>query len=586
MLRSRPDVELRMSRIVHPGDVVLVELVLRSRARTPVDAIELHLEGMQVARVDERVLVPPHFLSLVARVAGQTTLPEGEQRYRASFPLPADAPCSYLGTRAEIRYGITLSIAIPWWLDVQESYEVRVTPRPRARPARSPVAGTTARGDSPFVEVSLDDQVFAPGDEISGAVALGNVQGRNVRGIEISLVGVERLLGADPAASSRATEAHRFTAFRRADSRDEGRELSFRFRIPRSVAPSFDAGWIALVWGLEVRVELARSDDITHTTPLVVGVFDRPPGVGAMRRQIGSGRWRAVWDAVGARHGLALDPLELRLSGAIAGCAAVVSIDAGASSGGALLGELRWSSWGLDLEVGVKRFLLALSSDDDEGFGRRYRVRGRDPGQVRAVIAGPLRRALLAFDDVRLDDERVIVRSRTPGHDQPWLGAFLERLAALAAEIRAASARVPPPTPMADLRPAWERFAAELHGRLEVGRMCIRDAQLDGATFHIDTCFERGPQPTCSEVTLVLDPPLEAALDPDDPEQMRPVSPGAREVIRGLRARTRALRIAQHAVAVTLPAPIEDPAALRDLLGTLLLLSALLRGARVAGPYR
>ncbi|WP_437783277.1 hypothetical protein [Sorangium sp. So ce1097] len=585
-MRSRPDVELRMSRTVHPGDVILVELVLRGRGRTPVDSIALHLEGVQVARVEERVLVPPHFLSLVARVSGPTTLPEGEQRYRASFPLPADAPCSYLGTRAEIRYGVTLTIAIPWWLDVQESYEVLVTPRPVTRPARAPAAGTTARGDTPFIEVSLDDQVFAPGDEISGAVALGNVQGRGVRGIEISLVGVERLLSADPAATNRATEAHRFTAFRRADSRDEGRELPFRFRIPRSVAPSFDAGWVALVWGLEVRVELARGGGIVHTTPLVLGVFDRPPGLGAMRRQIGSGRWRAVWGAVGARHGLSLDPLELRLSGMLAGCAASVWIDAGSSSSGALMGELRWPSWGLDLDVGVKRFLLALSSEDDEGFGRRYRVRGRDPGQVRAVIAGPLRRALLAFDDVRLDDEHAAVRSRTPGHDQPWLGAFLEHLAALAAEITAASGRIPPPTPMAGMRPAWERFAAELHGRFEVGRMRIRDAQLDGATFHVETCFERGPHPECSEVTLVLDPPLDAALDPDDPDLMRAASPGVREAIKLLRSRARALRIGQHAIVVTVPAPLEDPATLRDLLGAQLHLAALLRGPRVAGPYR
>ncbi|WP_437280814.1 hypothetical protein WME90_09740 [Sorangium sp. So ce375] len=585
-MRTRPDVELRMSRTVHPGDVILVELVLRCRGRTPVDAIELHLEGMQVARVEERVLVPPHFLSLVARVSGPTTLPEGEQRYRASFPLPADAPCSYLGTRAEIRYGITLSIAIPWWLDVQESYEVLVTPRPVTRPARSPAAGTTARGDSPFVEVSLDDRVFAPGDEISGAVALGNVQGRGARGIEISLVGVERLLSADRSAPNRATEAHRFTAFRRADSRDEGRELPFRFRIPRSVAPSFDAGWVALVWGLEVRVELARADGVVHTTPLVLGVFDSPPGAGAMRRQIGSGRWRAVWEAVGARHGMSLDALELRLSGALAGCAASVWIDAGSSSSGALAGELRWPSWGLDLDVGVKRFLLALSSEDDEGFGRRYRVRGRDPGQVRAVVAGPLRRALLAFDDVRLDDEHVSVRSRTPGHDQPWLGAFLEHLAALAAEISAAGARIPPPTPMAGMRVAWERFASEVHGRLEVGRMRIRDAQVDGATFHVDTCFERGPHPERSEITLVVDPPLDAALDPDDPEQLRAASPGAREAVKRLQARTRALRIAPHAIVATLPAPLEDPAILRDLLGAQLHVAALLRGPRVARPYR
>lgn len=584
-MRSRPDVELRMSKTVHPGDTVLVELVLRSRTRTPVRAIELHLTGAQIARIDERVLVPPHFLSLVARLSEQATLEAGEHRYRASFPLPPDAPCSYHGARAEIRYGMRLTISIPWWLDVQESYEVLVTPRPVPRPPRSPVAGTTARGDHPFVEVSLDDHVFAPGDEISGAVALGNVQGRSVRGIELSLVGVERLLSADPRVGSRATEAHRFTAVRRADSRDEGRELPFRFRIPRGVAPSFDAGWIALVWGLEVRVDLARADDITHTTPLVLGVFDRPPELGAMRRQIGSGRWRAVWGALGARHGLTLDPLELRLSGELAGCAAAVWIDAGGSSNGALQGELRWPSWGLDLQVGVKRSLLALSSGDDD-LGRRYRVRGRDPVQVRAVVAWPLRRALLAFDDVRLDDEHVVVRSRKPGHDQPWLGEFLGQLAALAVEIGNASERIPPPTAMLHLRPAWERFARALHGRLEVGRMSIRDAQLDGATFHVDTCFERGPYPDRVEVTLVLDPPLDAPPDLDDPEAQRALSPGARDALQALRARARALRIAPRALVATVPAPVEDPAALRDLLGMALLLSQRLRSPRASGPYR
>lgn len=578
-----------MSKTVHPGDVVQVELVLRSRSKTPASSVELHLEGSQIARFDEQLPAPRHFLSLVARVAEETVLVEGEHRYRASFPLPPDAPCSYLGTRAEIRYGIRLAIAIPWWLDVQESYEVLVTPRPTARPVRAPAAGTTASGDRPFIEVSLDDRVFAPGDEISGAVAIGNVQGRRVRGIELSLIGVEQLL----AAKSSATEAHRFTAFRRADGRDEGRELPFRFKIPRLVAPSFDAGWVALLWGLEVRLDLARAgagalaaDDTTHMTPIHLGVFDRPPEIGAMRRQIGSGRWRAVWDAVGARQGLALDPLELRLTGGLSGCAASVRIDAGFSASGALVGELRWPSWGLGLQVGLKRFLLAFSAEDDEGFGARYRVRGRDPTQIRSVIAAPLRRALLTFDEVRLDDEHVTVWSRTPGHDQPWLGAFLDRLAALAAELKAVAARIPPPTPMIGMHPAWERFARELQGRLEVGRMSIRDAQLDGATFHIETCFDSGPHPERSEVTLVLDPPLEAALDPDDPEELRAASPAARELIQVLRASTRGLRIAAHAIVAIVPAPLEDPSSLRELLGTQLLLAQRLRGARGAGPYR
>ncbi|KYF53442.1 hypothetical protein BE08_00900 [Sorangium cellulosum] len=137
---------------------------------------------------------------------------------------------------------------------------------------------------------------------------------------------------------------------------------------------------------------------------------------------------------------------------------------------------------------------------------------------------------------------------------------------------------------MAGMRPAWERFAAELHGRFEVGRMRIRDAQLDGATFHIETCFERGLHPECSEVTLVLDPPLDAALDPDDPDLLRAASPGVREAIKHLRSRARALRIAQHAIVVTVPAPLEDPATLRHLLGTQLHLAAAPPARHAAPP--
>lgn len=595
-MRSRPEVELRMLQSVHPGDTVRVELSLRSRSATPVEHVELRLDGTELVLVEGRITTPRHFVSLVARVAEDVTLNEGEHRYRAKFPLPDDAPCTYIGARAEIRYALKLAVSIPWWLDVNESYEVQVAPRPAARPARKPAASTTAHGDAPFVELSIEDQVFAPGDDLTGAVALGNVHGRKVRGVELSLVGYERVrVGGD-----HATEAHRLTAFLRADSRDEGRELPFRFRIPKTIAPSFDVGWAALFWGFEVRVDLARTNDIVHTAPITVRRFDRPPQAGAMRRQIGSGRWRAVWEAVGARHGLRADPLELRLTGSLSGASAAVWIDAG-DAGAALTGELRWPSWGIDLQIGLKRFMLALSGggDDPEGFGNRYRVRGRDPAQVLAVVAASLRRALLAFDDVRLDDEHVTVRSRTPGHDQPWLGVFLERLATLAVEIAAAGARIPPPAPMAALRPAWEAFARKLRGRLVVGRMSVLDGQLDGATFHVETCFDRGtrergvpthvnrsPLPDRTEITLAVDPPLEAPLDLDSQEEMAAASPAVRELVRTLCDQTRALSVREEAIVATLPAPLEDPAAAQEIMEAVLLLARRLRGDRSAGPYR
>ena len=203
-----------------------------------------------------------------------------------------------------------------------------------------------------------------------------------------------------------------------------------------------------------------------------------------------------------------------------------------------------------------------------------------------ALLGAPLRCALLAFDEVRLDDTRATVWSRTPGPDQPWLGVFLGHLAALASEITDATARVPPPASMAAARPAWEASARDLRGRLEVGRMSIRDARLDGALFQVETCFEVSPRPDRTEITLVLVPPLETPPDLDDPAARAACSPAVQSLLRAIQAEARALRVSATALVATLAAPLEDPGAARDLMGSMLQLAQRLRGQRGAGPYR
>lgn len=589
-MRARPDVSLRISRDAHPGHMVLADLTVVCRAPTPIEGIALSLAGEELVRLEGQRAERRRFLSLAARAAAEQTLDPGEHRYRVSFPLPEDTPCSYHGIRVEIRYALRLQIPVAWWLGVDETYDVPVSAGPAPRPARAPLATTTERGDAPFLEVALDDHAFEPGEEIAGAVAVGNLRGRRIRGVELSLVGFERLRGI----VDRAVEAHRFSAELPAGGLDEGRELPFRFQVPLEAAPSFDAGGVALFWCFEVRAALARAQDIVHAAPILLGVFDRPAAAGARRRAIGSGRWRAVWEAAGAPLGLALDPEDLRLAGAFSGCAAAAWIDAR----GALAGELCWEDWGLDLSTEPRWDLFgelaaerarARAGDEPPGealFDRFYRVHGRDPGQVRAIMAAPLRRALAVFDEVELGDARVKVASRAPGHDQPWVGEFLAALAALAAEIAAASARVPPPGPMTAMLPAWEAFARDLRGRLEVGRMCIRGAALGGATFSVETCFGRSPEPERTVITLLLTPPLPAAIDPDDPAALSVTPPAVQQLVRAIRARARALEVAEEAVQVTLPAPLPDPASVLDLMGDLLLLAQRLRGHRDAGPYR
>jgi hypothetical protein len=115
--------------------------------------------------------------------------------------------------------------------------------------------------------------------------------------------------------------------------------------------------------------------------------------------------------------------------------------------------------------------------------------------------------------------------------------------------------------------------------------MSLRDGRQDGATFHVETCFERSPLPDRSEVTLVIDPPLDAPVDLESLEHAR-ASPAIRELCRSLRAQARALQVAAGAIVLTLPAPLEDPAILRELMGAMLQLAQRLRGARDGGPYR
>src|SRR5262249_8577737 len=158
---------------------------------TPVDFVHIHFEGIETGRSQlnneaDQVLELVH---LLARVVHKSSLPEGTCTYRAVFPVPANAPPTYFGTLVGYRYWVKVHVAIPWWLDVEESYEATITLPPKERPPARPHASTSLKGNEPFVEVSLANQRYAPGDVIEGGVAFGNIGGRTVRGMELSLVG-------------------------------------------------------------------------------------------------------------------------------------------------------------------------------------------------------------------------------------------------------------------------------------------------------------------------------------------------------------------------------------------------------------
>ena len=578
-----------MSKTVPPGADARVSVLLESRSATPVDSIDLHLDGAEVVLLSpsrNQLRSERKIISLRARLSGGAVLTEGKHRFTSRFSIPKNAPCSYRGTRIDIRYTLRLHVAIPWWPDVDQSFLLHVAKPAASRPPRIPVATTTATGNRAFLEVSLEDTTFAPGDLIEGALAFGNLLGRRVRSVDLALVGVERVEHLGQTSVGESSRFGIWHVWRDLDAVDEGRELAFKFRTPALVPASFETDRSSLTWGFEVRADLGWGEELLHTTPVAIAHLDGPPPPGARRKTVGSHRWRNVWEEVGTRRGFALDPHELRLVAELGGARVLVWIDAGGSKDRALAAELRWPSFGLGMQIGRRRLALGEIDLEDATFGKRFLVRGRDAVQVRALLATPFRRALLHFDSAFVDDEHAEVRVASPAYDTSHLDPFLGHVVQLARQIDDAHERVPPPTPMVAMAPAWEAFALDLGGRLERGSMSIRGGRVEGAEVEIRTEFGPAPDPLRTVIGLVVDPPLAEPFDPTNQAALASSSPAVRELLRSLLAGAEALRVSERAIELEVGAPIEDPRTLRNALGDMLALAARLRGDKRAGPYR
>jgi hypothetical protein len=580
-MRGRPAVELRVPRRVQPGDRLVVEVSLEFADRTPVEHVHLDLVGevVSVTRQDARTVVIQHAR---AEISGKTEFDPGTYARRAVFDLSATLPPSYRGAYVESRYRLELRVAIPWWLDRRENFELTLAAATQRRPERRPQTSGSLAGNDPFLELALDDTFFSPGEVIGGSVAFGNVDAGRVRAVEASLVAFEEDRGAG--APSREAARYRYALSPR--GAEGGREIPLRLRVPEEVVPAFAHPQLALGWALEVRLDVKGGADVQYRVPILLGAYDAPPAGAPLRRLVGAGRWAAVWAEVGRRHGLALREGDLELGGRLDGCD--VTVRTAVHDGhGELSAALRWEPLGLDLLVEKSRFGALLGVDvGDAPFQRRFRVRGRDAAQVRSALTAPLRRALLAFDEVRLDDAGATLRSAAPGHDQPWIGDFVARVAALAAAARAASAQLLPPPALADALPAWRAFAADRGGALTVGDLSVRGAALDGARLDLVTTFDRSGAPAGAALQILVDPPLAAPFDPSSPEDLAAAPPPARAALAAMADLAADLRLDLREARLDRRGVLRDPEELVEPARRVLALCAALRGDRALGPYR
>jgi hypothetical protein len=440
----------------------------------------------------------------------------------------------------------------------------------------------------PEIEITVPSSV-APGATLDVELT---VTGRSVTPVDFIAVEFHVWQGLRSPGDVAAVDQHELhqatvNVVNRTELRMEAYRYRASFEVPSDLPPTSPGDGIELHAWVDVHVAIPWWPDVRERHDVTILPVPIP---------IGASPWHAIWEDAGAAAGLVLDPAKRLLTGQISGCGVDVTVGQNASRPSSLVAHLRWKSWGLGLSIVGEGRSTRASNFPVEAFKRRFHVDGRDLEQARPALVGSLRVALLVFDEVTFGDDEAEVRSEAPGHDQPWIGTFLEDVVDLARAIETASGLIAPPAAMALFVPAWLRFANECEAALTVGSMAIRGGKFERAGFEIRTEFE-GKSPAATTIQLVIDPPIGAVVDLASPGSLQRLPASIRGILISIGALGRpwlgadpeqapSLQVLSASISQRFPVVIPDPAALRELMTALLALAAALRGDRHTGPYR
>jgi hypothetical protein len=511
------------------------------------------------------------FGSWSAVLAESERVEEGTHRFEGTLSLPEDAPPSGTGVM-EIRYELSARVKMefPWVFDATATRDLAVSRPPRPeRPAPAPVTvSAVGRGsDALFVEVSLDDTAFAPGESIDGAFSLANITDKRVDAATISLV---------PTAHDVFRGGSDVSVFKSLAGVAEGTAIPFSIPLPSTAALSFPSEVLGVEQAIVVRVDGSAAE---CRIPVIIDTFARRSGEARPVSSVGRTRWRFAWRDEGTRAGLALEGRDLALHGTLAG-----AVEARVKPrGNGVHAKLTWESLGVGLSIQPRGLLgggVALG-DVDAAFARRFSARGYDTLQVLTALEADLRGALLAFDEATLDDAGAEVASSASARDPEALRSFLADLEALSAALVAAERRLPPPSWVTDdAAAAWRAFAAATTGRLHAGRMAVTGALVEGDRVDVETRSDARGQPEVTRLTLTIDPPADRIAQlPEGADA------ALRRSVEALDAAPR-VTIRADAVVLELAGSTEDPATLREAMAELARLARRVRGEVHRGPYR
>jgi hypothetical protein len=598
-MRSRPDVKLLLSPgVVQPGERLRAEALFTSKSHeTPVDFISMRLRGTTKIGVGSgkgRSIYEGVFFEREWRSKAMKMF-KGEMRLAAAFDIPANMPQTYFGGDASIAYLITVYVSIPWWPDREEEFHIPVALPPA--PAPDPIPRTFAtstvgpRGTDAFMEMSLDATQIAAGDVVTGSISLQNLRGRKIRGIDLSFVETEIVTVPRPD----TREAKRFRLRVHDGSPAEGAAIPFRVRLPDKATPTFNTdgvlnnraqqSFMQVRTHVELRAVVAWGEDVILRVPVLVATKASAP-----RQQLGwvapVGRERQmiVWRAAAERMGLIADPNAQRMTAQ----SGVVTVEVTAEHREKdffLIAQLGWPNMGLDLEVNERKWTDALAvnlmKSGDENVDERFAAHVREPAQAKAIVETLA--SVMDFEEVAITDQGAVLTIRGAPHVPEKLEPFCKAALRAAEAFDQALKRIAPPHLFAADVPAWEAMASRLRGRLDIGRMWIRDAVIGTTSVELGAVWERTGIHLGSAIRIKIDPPLETAFTIlDDPR----LSPAARDAWRELQSKSKNTSITEKEILIELEGKLTDPQTAMPLIDLALVLRKSLTGSIAAGPFR
>lgn len=589
-MRSRPLVKVRTSAaVLEPGMPFEVEIELVSRSETPTDSVAVRFDASELSVYGAGKGARVHSRIWESQAASWTPgkLGVGSVKQRFSFHVPEGAPPTYEGVRCRIEYRLHVTVDIPWWVDREASFVLPVAPAATPlRPASPLIVATSSEGPRPgqlYIEASIDATELAPGDVLTGVVSFANVSAKRIRAIRIGFVSSEHV----KLPASQVEDAMVYATTLLSGPPPEEEPVPFRIVLPKGVTPSFSSRPFSFRWRFEIRADIALGTDEVLSVPLEVR--RPPPNVPRAPRpgrtwSVGRDRLRAVWQQVAARVAMELDSAGTSLRAARGPVSLVMHREALDGRLG-VVARFAWPHLGLDLRLVERSWTHVFASGavrlSNPAADPRFAAFGREAAQCGPFLDPEMLQLMLSAGSVKLDDDGAAFGVPTGATTAPALEGVANTCLRLAELFAAACERVPPPASVAANVDAWRGYAASVGGRLELGRMWIHDANLEGERFELGSTWEPSGEFHGTVVRFPIEPPLEQELRVEDPA----LSPLARELLRGL-VGLPGFHATTQEIGFLLPDRVPDPATLHPQVESLAKLLRSKRGLLVAGPFR